>query len=194
MVNEIPVLDKGYVALLSSSMSRDTFLSLKRDYFKDKLDPRLLDIPTIHLQIKCPLFVQLTFAEHALTYIVNRTQGKPEAFIPTIADVCAKDLEASEAIAEDISQTTDALLINPKAYQSEGCDLFISQVISPISVYNVLVVSGTLSQWLSYISQTNLPAPIAAYRNKIEEAVMSDFHFLKETLSGIENEQGKAPV
>lgn len=189
MLNEIPALDKGYVALLSCSMSGSSFLSLKKDFFRDKLDSRLLDIPVIHLKIKCPLFVQLTFAEYSLKYITSRTQGRPEAYIPTVADVKAVDLEASEAISQDIESTTNALLINPRAYQMEGCDLFISQVISPISVYNVIVVSGTLSQWLSYISQTNLPAPIEAYRARIEEAVMSEFHFLKETLSGAGNEQ-----
>lgn len=181
MLNEIPVLDKGYVAILSSSISGDMFLSLKKEFFKDSLDHRLLDVPVIHLKIKCPLFVQLTFAEHGLSYIVNRSQGKPDAFVPTVPDIRAIDLEASEAISKDIEQTTSALLLNPRAYQMEGCDPFISQVISPISVYNVLIVSGTLSQWLAYMKQTNLPAPIEAYRATIRDAVMAEFHFLKDS-------------
>jgi len=175
MLNEIPVLDKGYVALHSCAPNGKDLLALSKDFFRSNPDNKLFDITYINLQIKCPLFVQMTFPEHGLKYVVQRSSTKPEAFVPTIAEVNAMTLEASEAIQADIAQTTAALLLNPKAYQMEHCDTFISQVISPISVYNTLVVSGTLSQWLGYVDQKGLPSSIEQYRKAIKDAVTAEY-------------------
>lgn len=175
MLNEIPVLDKGYVALHSCAPNGKQLDALSKEFGLGSKGDRVMSMTSITLKIKCPLFVQMTFPEFGLTYLSKRSKSAPEAFIPTIAEVNAQTLEASEAIQADIKQTTDALLINPRAYQSENCDLFISQVISPVSVYNVLVVTGSLAQWKNYISQLNLPAPIESYRKAIEQALVAEY-------------------
>jgi hypothetical protein len=175
MLNQIPVLDKGYVALYSCAPNGQELTLLSKEFMRGVKDKKFADMTSISIKIKCPLFVQMTFAEYGLTHISQRGATNIEAFIPTVADIKAQTLEASEAIQADIEQTTDALLLNPKAYQYENCDLFISQVISPISVYNVLVVTGSLSKWKHFIAQAGFPTPIEAYRKAISEAVSAEY-------------------
>ena len=175
MLKKTPVLDKGYVALFSTSMSREQFLSVKSEYQID--DMRAAELLMVHVEVKCPLFVQLFLTEElkAMT-----KKAKPEAFIPSVVDVAAKDLETSEMIADDIERTTQALLVNPKSYQMDGCDIFISQVTSPLSIYNTLMLSGTLSQWISIIKKRGLPAPIEQYRKAIGNILVCEYEFIRE--------------
>lgn len=190
MLNKIPVLDKGYVAMLSCSMS-DSDIRDMWSHFTIGYDPQLLTIPTAHIQIRCPLFVQLQFGKFGMNVLVRRKAGKAEAYIPTEVDVKAVDLEASQAIAKDIEQTTEALLLNPSAYQLEACDTFISQVISPISVYNELVVSGTLKQWIEFVNQDNLPGPIEQYREAIEGLLLAEWFTLEKWIKKDGTQKGK---
>jgi len=182
LLNEHPVLDKGYVAVHSCAPSGTELLELSKEFFRGKFDARLLNTAVALLKIKCPLFVQLAFPEHGLLTVAQRTSTKPEAFIPNVSQVNAQNLEASQAIQEDIERTTEALLLNPSAYQTEHCDPFISQVISPISVYNVLIVSGSLAQWLSFLSQHGLPLPIEAYRKAVENVILAEYPLLKDKI------------
>ena len=174
-MNEIPVLDKGYVGLYSCSPLGQGLDFLSQEFMRGIKHKKFTDMTSVTLKIKCPLFVQLAFAEYGLTYISQRGAEDVEAFVPTVADIQAQTLEASEAIQADIEQTTNALLLNPKAYQYEQCDHFISQVISPISVYNVLVVTGSLTNWKHFISVNGFPAPVEAYRKAISEAVSAEY-------------------
>lgn len=190
LLNKLPCLDKGHVALFSLSMRQKDLLELKRTFTLGDVDS-LLDIPKIHLHIKCPLFVQLTFGQFNLHTLVKKGRSIPEAFMPTVAEVQAKDLEASEAIADDIMRTTEALLLNPKAYQYEACDTFISQVISPISVYNTIVVSGTLKQWITYTQQKYMPAAISAYRDTILDIILAEYNQLEEWIKYDEKSTSK---
>lgn len=182
LLNQTPVLDKGYVALFSASMSMRDLAIVQKEFFRGQLDSKLWHLSTVHFEIRCPLFVQLTFGESNLTHITQRTITKPEAYVPTVNEVNAQTLEASEAIQKDIEQTTAALLINPKAYQSENCNLFVSQVISPVSVYNTLIVSGSLNDWINYVAQKGLPSPIEAYRKVIEEILIAEWPFFREAI------------
>lgn len=175
-MNKIPVLDKGYLTEVRFSMERERLMAVQAQFFKGKVTQALLDIPKIHMEIKCPLFVQLSLSENLTT--VSRVAGKPEAFIPSVNDVAGKDLKTSEMIAKDMDHTTQALLINPSAYQMDGCDIFISQVLSPISIYNTILVSGSLNQWTEFTRKEGLPAPIEQYRKAIEEVLVSEYDFL----------------
>jgi len=188
-MNKLPVLDKGYVALFSNSMGREQFLSVQTGYFRGMVHRRILSMPMIHMEIKCPLFVQLYLTE-SLNAVARRSSA-PEAFIPAINDVAAGNLETSEVISKDIEQTTKALLLNPKSYQMDGCDIFISQVISPISVYNTLMVNGTLDQWILAVKGKSLPAPIEQYRKAIEDVLLAEYDFLREHIVGKKTEKRK---
>ena len=174
-MSKTPVLDKGWVALYSASLMRDDFAQVLRSNFRGTIDNRITDMAQVILSIRCPLFVQLTFSEYGLSSSSEKIGGATEAYIPDVSAINAQDLETSQAIQQDIEATTEALLINPQAYQHDNCDLFIAQVISPISIYNTLMVYGSLTSWTRYIEQKSLPRPIEAYRAAIESCLNSEW-------------------
>jgi hypothetical protein len=175
LLSKTPVLDKGWVALYSSSLMQEDFTQILKTHFRGTIDHRITDMTQVMLSIRCPLFVQLTFSEHGLLCSAEKVVGKPEAYIPDVSTVNAPNLETSQIIQQDIEATTEALLINPQAYQHDNCDLFISQVISPISIYNTVIVYGSLTSWMRYIEQKSLPRPIEAYRKAIEGCLNSEW-------------------
>ena len=176
MLNKIPVLDKGWTTLYSASLLKDDFTKILKLHFRGVIDSRILDMTYVMLNIRCPLFVQLTFPEHGLSFSTEKTISKLEAYIPNVSEINAQDLETSQIIQADIEQTTEALLINPQAYQKDNCDLFVSQVISPISIYNTIIVHGSLTSWMRYIEQRSLPKSIEAYRKVIEECLHGEWN------------------
>jgi len=178
LLNEIPVLDKGYVALRDKSMGGDDLYFLCKD-FRLKPTTHLLKLCRATIQIKCPLFVKLTLCRYELI-IVDSNKQKLEAYVPSVPEIDAKDLDASERISADFKRTTEALLINPKAYQMEGCNTFISQVMSPISVYNEFVASGSLGTWLDFCLRDDLPGSIDAYREAIFAVLVAEWNQIKD--------------
>ena len=158
LLNEFKVLDKGSVALLSSSNGGARLKELSDKLFGALPHDGFGDIATATLIIKCPLFLQLKLSQYEFKIIQAPQKGHVEAFFPDLTNVNAADPQDGSAIADDLKRTTEALLINPKAYQADGCDEFVSQTITPINVYTTLVVHGSLNQWIHYLS-SNAKAP-----------------------------------
>jgi hypothetical protein len=162
LLNKIPVLDKGYVALLDSSMTTQTMRDIGTELYGGEYPIALEELGTMTVAIKCPLFVQLFLSKYDLK-VLNANSGNLEAYLPHPGDIGAPERLDSEAIADDISRTTDALLINPKSYQADGCDRFMSQLTTPINVYTTLIVSGSYSEWCKLAYEKKLPGPVEAY-------------------------------
>lgn len=165
LLAKISVLDKGYVALIDSSNTTKKLREIDKEFFGSTMPPALLDIGTMTVVMKCPLFVQLNLSKFTFKVINaadNRQGSDIEAYAPNAGEVCARERDASEAIADDIARTTAALLINPRAYRADGADRFISQVIIPINVYTTIIVHGSYDEWCKFCDQ-KAPAPIAAY-------------------------------
>ena len=176
LLNEIPCLDKGHVALMSSSNGGAKLKDLADALFVTLPHASFGDIANATLIIKCPLFLQLKLSQYGFTIIQAPHKGAVEAFIPDMTDVQAASAEDGTAISDDINRTTEALLINPKSYQEDGCDEFTSQVITPINVYTTLVVHGTLNQWLIYLNtKTKLPKAIKSYNDAIREVLLAEW-------------------
>ncbi len=178
LLNKTPVLDKGYVALISTHNDGETLYNISYDLLKADLNSNLYNIASMTLMIKCPLFVQLNISKFGLS-IVDVPVDVIEAYTPDLTDVGGPDHVIAKEIAEDIHKTQEALLINPLAYQKDGCNRFISQVISPISVYNEIIVSGNLSNWLKFARQKNLPKPVQAYCNSVKDIISNEWKRLE---------------
>lgn len=180
LLNKLPVLDKGYVALVSSGNNGEILRNIRE--LTDIPFHDLVPLSSLTLAIKAPLFVQIYLSKFRFD-ILNIMQEKPEAFTPDLTDVNCPDPKVGTMIAEDMKVTTAALLINPKAYQKDGCDYFISQVITPISVYNELIVHGPLEQWLKFTqSMADVPKPIQAYILAVSDIIRNEWkHEQKET-------------
>ena len=119
--------------------------------------------------IRCPVWFQLRLSLSSLT-IVGAPNTPMEAYLPNTGEIGTKDKSTNDAISEDISRTTAALLMNPKAYKADGADNFISQVMTPMNVYTTLLVSGTLAEWRELIGHAG-PAPMEAYLIAIRQII-----------------------
>lgn len=174
LLNKLPVLDKGYVALISSSNNGEVLKNIQG--LASIPLAELVSISSLTLAIKCPLFVQLYMSKFSFR-IFNIQQEQVEAFTPDVTDVNVADHSLGTIIADDMARTTAALLINPKSYQKDGCDHFIAQVITPISVYNELIVYGSLEKWVRFSEAQDLPKPIQAYADMVKEIVRNEWKY-----------------
>jgi len=175
LLNKIPVLDKGYVALIDSCNTTAKLREMGQEFYGGEYPTSLEELGSMTVAIKCPLFIVLFLAKYNFKVINANNSGPLEAYIPNPGEVGAKERLDAEAISDDISRTTDALIINSKAYQADGCDRFISQLTTPINVYTVLIVSGTYSEWCKFSYQTKLPGAIAAYTTALSQIIEAEW-------------------
>lgn len=154
---------------------------LKNEFFKAQLHSDFLKIASATLYIKCPLFIQLQLSKYGFIITqIPALEDKLEVYIPDETEIGSPDLETNRVISDDINRTSEALLINPQAYQADGCDRFISQVITPVNTYTEILVHGTLEQWLAYLSQDKLPKPCEMFLTTIQGILLAEWDNIKE--------------
>ena len=175
LLSKIPVLDKGYVALIDSCNTTAKLREMGQEFFGGEYPTSLEELGSMTVVMKCPLFVQLALTKYNLKVVNVNNTGTLEAYIPNAGEIRARERLDAEAIADDISRTTDALLINPKAYQADGCDRFISQLTTPINTYTKIIVSGSYSEWCKLAYESKLPGPIKAFSNAIAQIIEAEW-------------------
>lgn len=174
LLSKIPVLDKGYVALIDSCNTTSKLREIGAEFFGGDYPTSLEDLGSMTVAIKCPLFFQLYLSKFNLK-VINADSGPVEFFRPNAGEVAASDVLTSEAISDDLARTADALILNPKAYQADGCERFMSQINTPLSVYTSLIVSGSYSEWCKIAFATAVPKPIKAYTSAIEQIITAEW-------------------
>lgn len=175
LLNKLPCLDKGYVARVDSSNDDQKLKALALEYFK-QLDGNFLSkISTLTLVIKCPLFVHIALSSYDFAITTVPPQGDIEAYVPNVGEIGAPDHNTAKAISDNIAATTEALLLNPKAYQMDGCNRFMSQVLTPINVYTTLIVHGSTDEWRRFCGQKSAPASIISYIETIRQIIKAEW-------------------
>lgn len=175
LLNKIPVLDKGYVALIDSCNTTKKLREIGQEFYGGEYPVAIEALGNLTLVLKCPLFVQLALSKYDFKVIDANNNSTPEAYIPSAAAIQASDVGTSQDISDDILRTTEALLINPKAYQADGCDRFVSQVLTPINIYTSLIVQGSYSEWCKFAYQDRLPEPIKQYASAVRQIIESEW-------------------
>jgi hypothetical protein len=170
----IPCLDKGFVALLDSSCAFNKANEINLEFFKKDNSQFLRELGTLTLAIKCPLFVQLNLSTHDLK-IISAPVVEVEAYCPNETEVGASDLQTARDIAANMKQTSEALLINPKAYQHDGCERFMSQMLTPINTYTTLIVHGSYNEWKKFCMQQKLPTPMKSYIKAVTQIMNAEW-------------------
>ena len=173
-LNKLPVLDKGYVALVSSTFAAKDARTLYDEYFKGQTPQGMAQYCTAAFAIKMPLFVQINISKFNIK-LLDTMVGEVEAYVPHEGEIGSKDLESNRLIADDIKRTTEALLINPHAYVKDGCNNFTAQVIMPISIYNTVIATGSLSDWYKFCNQSSVPKEIKAYMTTIKNLIKAEW-------------------
>ena len=174
LLSKLPVLDKGYVAYLDSSCNSTKLNTVALSLFKKTDSHFLYDLGTLTVIMKCPLFVQLNLSTLGLK-ITSVPVSDIEAYVPNVGEIGSPNHDTNKIIADDMLRTTDALLINPKAYQHDGCDRFVSQVMTPISAYTTLIVRGSYNEWRKFCDQNGTPSSIMAYANAVKQIMQMEW-------------------
>ena len=176
LLNKIPVLDKGFVALIDSCNTTETLRAMGKEFFDGEYPTSLEALGSMTVVMKCPLFVQLNLSKFNFK-VINAEQKTPlDAYEPNAGELGCKERTTGEDIADNISRTTAALLINPKAYQSDGADRFLSQILTPVSVYTTVIVQGSYKDWCDFAyNQTFVPTPIKAYTQTIQQIIEAEW-------------------
>lgn len=172
LLSRIPVLDKGYVALIDSCNTTSKLRDMGAEFFGGEYPTSLESLGSMTVAIKCPLFFQLFLSKFELKVINASGVGATEAYLPRGDETGAPDRLDADAIADDIARTTEALIINPKSYQADGADRFMSQITTPLSVYTTLIVSGSYKTWCDVAyQQSTIPKPIQAYTIALQQVL-----------------------
>lgn len=179
LLNKLNTGDKGFAALLETSGNGRMLQNIQDEYFKTKYSLRLLELSTATLVIKCPLFVQLNLSQSGLNIISTPTK-EVEAYIPDLSEIAGNTLEDREDMVDYIKITTEALILNQKGLPMDGADAFTAQLLTPISVYSEIIVSGNIRQWINFLSQKNLPLQVETYRSTVEGILLNEWKNLKE--------------
>jgi hypothetical protein len=172
LLNKIPCLDKGYVALIDSCNTMKKLRDIDTEFFGSRFPGTLMDLGNMTLVMKCPLFVQLNISKFNLKVITADASNSSEplsAYNPNAGEIGAKERDVCEAISDDLARTAAALLINPKAYQADGASAYISQINTPISTFCTILVQGSYDEWCKFCDQVKAPTPIAAYIDAVKQ-------------------------
>lgn len=176
LLNKIPVLDKGFVALIDSCNTTKKLREVGVEFFKNGDYPLALEnMGTLTLAIKCPLFVQLSLSKHNLTIVSSNIEKELDAYVPKSHEISSSDRLLNDSIADSISKTTEALIINSKAYAADGADKFISQILMPINVYTTIIVHGSYTEWCNYAYKDKTPSIINAYSSAIGQIIEAEW-------------------
>lgn len=177
LLSKIPVLDKGFVATYDTSCDSRKLNEVAVEFFK-KLDGKFLaNHSSLTLIVKCPLFVQLNISQFhfQITNLPNIGSDVLESYEPNVGEIGATALNICQDISDDMKRTSAALLMNHKAYQTDGCNRFMSQILTPINTYTTIIVSGMYNDWSRFVSQNGAPAPIAAYMNAVAQILKAEW-------------------
>lgn len=174
LLNKEPVLDKGFVAPLEFSGGSRILQDLQDHYFRTKTNLKLLKLTKATLVIKCPLFVQLNLAQYGFDIVVTPSDDV-EAYIPDVSMISGDSIQDKQNIADYMKATTEALLLNQKGMPMDGSSNFTAQLLTPITVYNEIIVSGNLELWLEYLKQKNLPKEMELYRCSIKSTLEAEW-------------------
>ncbi len=181
LLNENKVLDKGFVAPLNFSGGGRLLQDIQDHYFKTKVNTKLLNISSATLVIKCPLFVQLNLSQYGFD-IISTPSDDVEAYTPDLSMVSGETVEDRQRIVDYIEKTTEALILNKDGMIMEGTNEFTAQLLMPITVYNELIVHGSLANWLTYLKQNKLPKELEAYRCQVQNLLSSEWKNLQSLL------------
>jgi len=178
LLNKIPILDKGWVALVDSYNTTQKLRDIDKEFFGSMFPPNLLDLGRMTLVMKCPLFVQLNLSKFNIRVMNTYEQvSELQAYLPNVGEIGSRERDVCEAVADDIARTTNALFINAKAYRADGVNRFISHLPTPISTYTTLLLEGSYDEWSKFCDQVNAPTPIQAYINAIKDIKDAEWKF-----------------
>jgi hypothetical protein len=173
-VGAIPVLDKGYVKRVSSSLDLNSFRKFKQDVYKGIFKESLLHVPQVVLEIKCPLFLTVSLASTNLK-LHTAINGTTDFYEPTVDDIKSGNHEKDLEIHEHLVANIQATAINAQLYKEDGSNSFVSSIAAPIASYWVGYLIGSVADYRDFFNSKGAPLQILAYQRVIRDLVVTEY-------------------
>jgi len=180
-----PVLDKGYVKLLSASPSGQQISIIRNQVFRGLVKESLTDLPRVVLKIRCPYVVLHHLQSTKIRIINDLSVNKEFVYEPQITDIRSGKHETDVELAEYMSSTLNALVVNQVTLKQDGCNAFIAQLTTPIAAYWEGIAYGDLSDWIRIIVAPHTPPMVKAYQDAFKLTISTEFLELDEFIRRI---------
>lgn len=173
-LNRLPVLDHGYVSLISCSPTYSEHKSIMSSLFRNRLSMQSVDMVYVHLHIKCPYFILIPMVSSGIRCVSSANQAG-DAFCPTIEYVSSGSSSNDRDISESMKMTIESLMINQKAYIHDGCNAFIASVTTPVAAYWEGVMYASLTEWCRFILAKDLHSVVKQYQKTIHDSISTEY-------------------
>lgn len=178
-LNKLPVLDKGYVAMMSCSPSYQEHVRMMSSFFRNRLTQNLIDVTYVHLEVKCPYFILIPMISSNIKVISSVNQAT-DAFVPTVEHISSGSLDNDRDISESMSITIDSLMLNQKAYVHDGCNALVASLTTPVAAYWDGVMYASMSEWARFMFAKGLHPIVKQYQTAIYNAISTEYKNLED--------------
>lgn len=172
-IAKIPTLDKGYVQLWSFAPNSAQIRQLSSLTRNQNID-QLYEIVYIFLNIKCPYFILIPLVSSGLRAVPFAGRAK-DAYVPTVDTVRSGSVELDITISKSIESTIDSLMMNQKAYTSDGCNSFTASLTTPVAAYWEGVVHGSMRDLLRFCAMPGLHPLVAEYQKSTINSICTEY-------------------
>ena len=178
-LNKLPVLDKGYVAMISCSPSYQDHLCMMSSFFRNRLTHNLIDVTFVHLEVKCPYFILIPMISSGIK-VVSSVNQITDAFCPTIEHISSGSHANDKDISESMRFTIESLMINQKAYVHDGCNSLVASVTTPVAAYWEGVMYASMTEWAKFIFAKGLHPIVKQYQSAISDMISTEYKNLED--------------
>lgn len=174
----IPVLDHGWIKLMSCSPSGRELQEIRVQYYRGSIQSSMLSMTQIAIEINTPIFVRIAMGR--IPFVSKPFNRYEEFYNPTIADIGSGNLETNKEIQESIQMTMDALITNQDTYTSDGCNNFVAMMTAPTSSYVSGIAYASMGEWMDFVCLAHTPPQVKAYQDSIRKTLMAEFPMWEE--------------
>lgn len=178
-MSKIPVLNGGYVRLISCSPSYEEYKKILSSHFRNTMTLQVLDMSSIILEVKCPYFILIPLISAGMRAVAYPKQPE-DAYIPAVDDIKSGSIENDKDISESMKMTIESLMLNKKAYTHDGCDSFIASVTSPVSYFWEGMIHAKTMEWARFLSLKNLHPIVGLYQSAIENTISTEYKNIED--------------
>jgi hypothetical protein len=178
-LNRLPVLDHGYVSLMSCSPSYSDHLEIRSSMFRNRLTSQAIDMIYVHLQVKCPYFILIPMVSSGIRCTSSVSQAS-DAFCPTVDMIASGSTANDRDISESMKMTVESLMLNQKSYVHDGCNAFVASVTTPVSAYWEGVMYASMGEWSRFMFAKDLHPIVKQYQRAVHDAVSIEYKNLED--------------
>jgi len=173
-IGKIPTLDKGFVQLRCCAPNARDLDIMKSELYRGTLSPQLLEIVNVFLNIKCPYFLLIPLVSSGIRAI-SRPGHTSDAYVPQVDVIKSGNNALDLEIADSMSATIEALMLNQMSYTKDGCNSFVATITTPVAAYWEGMMFGLLKDWIRFANAPGLHPLVKEYQKSVISALSVEY-------------------